>query len=97
MAAGVWKGVYLLFLGRSRQLSLNKFFDPSIPSMRKEWCFQWPLRHYQQSTARTTTAGTPHARAKITLVQDGQGQLDHADRQYEVAGQDGEVAPLQIY
>ena len=35
MADGVWKGVYPLVLGRSRQLSLNKFSDPSTPSMRK--------------------------------------------------------------
>ena len=35
MAEGVWKGVYLQVFGRSRQLSLNKFFDPSTPSMRK--------------------------------------------------------------
>merc|ERR1711954_186458 len=35
MADGVWKGVYPWVLGRSRQLSLNKFFDPSTPSMRK--------------------------------------------------------------
>merc|ERR1712117_809713 len=35
MADGVWKGVYPYVLGRSRQLSLNKFFDPSTPSMRK--------------------------------------------------------------
>jgi len=34
MADGVWKRVYQV-LGRSRQLSLNKFFDPSAPSMRK--------------------------------------------------------------
>ena len=34
MADGVWKGVYPDF-GRSKQLSLNKFFDPSTPSMRK--------------------------------------------------------------
>ena len=34
MADGVWKGVYLLVLWRSRQLSLNKSFDPSAPSMR---------------------------------------------------------------
>ena len=32
MADGVWKGVYP---GRSKQLSLNKFFDPSTPFMRK--------------------------------------------------------------
>ena len=31
MAERVWKGVF----GRSRQLSLNKFFDSSAPSMRK--------------------------------------------------------------
>ena len=32
---GVWKGVYLKVFGRSRQLSQNKFFDPSTPSVRK--------------------------------------------------------------
>ena len=31
----VWKGVYLKVFGRSRQLLLNKCFDPSTPSMRK--------------------------------------------------------------
>ena len=31
MADGVWKGVF----GHSKQLPLNKFFDPSTPSMRK--------------------------------------------------------------
>ena len=35
MADGVWKGVYPKVFGRSKQLSLNKFFDPSTPSMRK--------------------------------------------------------------
>ena len=35
MAEGVWKGVYPSVFGRSKQLSLNKFFDPSTPSMRK--------------------------------------------------------------
>ena len=35
MANGVWKGVYPQVFGRFRQLSLNKFFDPSTPSMRK--------------------------------------------------------------
>ena len=33
--AEVWKGVYPKVFGRSKQLSLNKFFDPSTPSMRK--------------------------------------------------------------
>ena len=35
MAEGVWKGVYPWVFGRSKQLSLNKFFDPSTPSKRK--------------------------------------------------------------
>ena len=35
MEDGVWKGVYPCVFGRSKQLSLNKFFDPSTPSMRK--------------------------------------------------------------
>ena len=35
MADGVWKGVQSLVIGRSRKLLLNKFFDPSTPSMRK--------------------------------------------------------------
>ena len=35
MADGVWKGVYPQVFGHSKQLLLNKFFDPSTPSMRK--------------------------------------------------------------
>ena len=35
MADRVWKGVYPQVFGRSKQLSLNKFSDPSTPSMRK--------------------------------------------------------------
>ena len=35
MADGVWKGVVPQVLGLSCQLSLNMFFDPSTPSMRK--------------------------------------------------------------
>ena len=35
MAEGAWKGVYAQVFGRSKQFSLNKFFDPSAPSMRK--------------------------------------------------------------
>ena len=35
MADEVWKGVYPKVLGHSKQLSLNKFFDLSTPSMRK--------------------------------------------------------------
>ena len=35
MAYRVWKWVYLQVFGRSSQLSQNKFFDPSTPSIRK--------------------------------------------------------------
>ena len=35
MADGVWKGIYPQLFGRSEQLLLNKFFDPSTPFMRK--------------------------------------------------------------
>ena len=33
MADGVWKGVHLKVIGRSDQLSLNKFFNLSTPSL----------------------------------------------------------------
>ena len=35
MADGVWKSIYPQVFGRSKQLLINKFFDPSTPSMRK--------------------------------------------------------------
>ena len=35
MANRVWKGVYPKLFWSSRQLSLNKFFDPSAPFRRK--------------------------------------------------------------
>ena len=35
MVEGVWKGVHPSVLGGSKQLLLNKFFDPTTPSMRK--------------------------------------------------------------
>ena len=35
MADVVWKSVYPEVFGYSKQLLLNKFFDPSTPSMRK--------------------------------------------------------------
>ena len=35
IADGVWKCVYSWVFGHSKQLSPNKFFDPSTPSMRK--------------------------------------------------------------
>ena len=33
MADGVWKGVYPQVFGHSKHLSLNKFSDPSTPSL----------------------------------------------------------------
>ena len=33
MADGVWKGVYHQVFGHFKQRSLNKFFDPSTPSL----------------------------------------------------------------
>ena len=35
MADGVWKGVQPKVIGHFKQLSQNKFFDTSTPSMRK--------------------------------------------------------------
>ena len=35
MANGVWKGVQPYVIAHFEPLSLNKFFDPSTPSMRK--------------------------------------------------------------
>ena len=84
MADGVWKGAYPLVFGRSKQLSLNKFFDPSTPSMRKgrdggkkqekkrggksQKKEKTDRNSGQQSTARTPTAGTPHARANFARI-----------------------------
>ena len=41
MADGVWKGVQSQVIGHFKQLSLNKFFDPSTPSMRKGRDGEW--------------------------------------------------------
>ena len=35
MVDGVWKGVQPYVIGHFKQLSINKFFDPSTPYMRK--------------------------------------------------------------
>ena len=60
MGDGVRKGVSLQFFGRSRQRSLNKFFDPHTPSMRKvdngekkknvvaSWLTDWNAAHLCQ-------------------------------------------------
>ena len=41
MADGVWNGVQSQVIGRYDQLLLNKFFDPSTPSMRKGRDGEW--------------------------------------------------------
>ena len=60
MVNGVWKGVDPKVIGGSRQLLLNKFFDPNTPSMRigsagEKWLEKWKgkrigpcVRIYQQ-------------------------------------------------
>ena len=74
MADGVWKSVYLLVFGRSKQLLRNKFFDPSPPSKRKvddrekkkgeKEKTDENSGHYVMATSLPPTAGTPK---KITL------------------------------
>ena len=62
--------------GRSRQLSLNKFFDPSTPSMRKgrdeEKKIEWKIMRFIVATnvvasgpPKRRPTGTPYAHAKI--------------------------------
>ena len=78
MADGVWKGVDPLVFGRSRQRSLNKFFDPSAPSMRKVddggkkerkkiMSFLVATNVVASWPPERRPTGTPHARAKIML------------------------------
>ena len=75
-----------LTFGHSKQLTLNEFFDPGTPSMRKGCdgekmggkkrgekkrlmiivaTTSLPAVYRPNGYARTTTAGTPHARANI--------------------------------
>ena len=78
MTDGVWKGVNPQVLGGSRQLSLNKFFDPSTPSMRKVDDGEEKKRKEEENNdvysghyviasrpPERRPTGTPHARAKI--------------------------------
>ena len=74
MADGVWKSVYCIVFGRSRQLSLDKFLDPSTPFMKKVdngekkeekimlFIMATNVITSQQPECRPT--GTPTARAK---------------------------------
>ena len=66
MADGVWKGVYLSGFGRSRQLSQNKFFDPSTPSMGKgrDGEKKGNGKNYVYSGRLT---GTPTARSNLNI------------------------------
>ena len=50
--------------GRSGQLLLNNFFDPGTLYVRKGSSGE---EKTDENSARTTTAGTPHARAKKQL------------------------------
>ena len=56
--------------GRSGQLLLNNFFDPGTLYVRKGSSGEEKKRRKEktdENSARTTTAGTPHARAKKQL------------------------------
>ena len=70
-------------LGRSRQLSLNKFFDPSTPSMRKVDDGEEKKEKKRKEKIMTfivatnviasrppecRPTGTPHARTKIVKI-----------------------------
>ena len=48
MADGVWNGVNHQVLGRSKQFSLNKFFDPITPSMRKGCDGEWEMEKIEE-------------------------------------------------
>ena len=77
MANWVWEGVYPQVFGCSRQLSLNKYFDPSILSMRKVdngkrkekrkekiMSFLVATDVVASRPPKRRPTGTPHARAK---------------------------------
>ena len=76
MVGGAWKGVYPLGFGRSRQL-LNKFCDPSTPSMRKVddgektggkiMVFIVATNVVASRPPKRRPIGTPHARANTSL------------------------------
>ena len=79
---GLERGVPLFF-GHSHQLSLNKFFDPSTPSMRKgrdgekKWKMEKMWGNIMTFIVATNvvvsrpperrTTGMPHARANILI------------------------------
>ena len=82
MADKVWKGVYPSVFGRSRQLSLNKFFYPSAPSMRtvddgekkkEKKKIMSPLTNMATNVIASRPpergqTGMPHARANNTAI-----------------------------
>ena len=77
MADGVWKSIYPQIFGSSRQLSLNKFFDPSTPSIRKGRDREWKKMGVGMTVATNGVAsrprkcqptGTPTARANYKYL-----------------------------
>ena len=77
MADVVWKGVYPQVFGCSRQLSVNKFFDPSTPRMRKVddgkkrkrkkiMSFIVATNVVSSRPPERRSTGTPHARANFS-------------------------------
>ena len=77
MADWVWKSIYPQIFGSSRQLSLNKFFDPSTPSIRKGRDREWKKMGVGMTVATNGVAsrprecrptGTPTARANYKYL-----------------------------
>ena len=94
MADGVWKGVYPYVLGRSRQLSLNKFFDTSTPSMRKidngkkekkkKMSFLVATNIVASRLPEHRLTGAPHDRAKNSNRNNNvNSKKNHKQQQYQ--------------
>ena len=62
MADGIWKDVYHYVFGRSKQLSLNKIFDPSTPSMRKGRVGEWKMKNKIMTFIVATNTSLPVGR-----------------------------------
>ena len=59
MVDGVWKGIQSLVIGRSDQLSQNKFLDQRAPSMRKG-------RDGNEKKMEQAELGVPHSKSKLS-------------------------------
>ena len=87
MADRVWKSEKVF--GHSKQLLVNKFFDPSTPSVRKGNSGETgeEKKRLMKIVATTSlpTAGTPHARAKRLMRTVATTSLPAVDRPNDTA------------